>query len=115
LKIRISGNATALAPASRAHIQRQLTLALGGFGADVASVVVKVSGGAGEPRRCELEVGLRPRMVHVEDTDIDLQVAVDNAVRRISRAVGRALERERTWQDGHPSPPSPPRAIRSKR
>jgi ribosomal subunit interface protein len=112
LKIRIHGKPRAVDPTLRAHIQRQITLALSVFGDDVASIVVKLSPGGVAARRCELEVGLRPRTVRVEDTDTDLFVAVDNAVRRLTRAVARALERERTWQDGHPSPPTTGRVKR---
>src|SRR5713101_7964065 len=50
-------------------------------------------------KRCQIDVGLRPRSVRVEHTDADLFVALDCAADRASRSVARALEREREWEE----------------
>jgi ribosome-associated translation inhibitor RaiA len=49
---------------------------------------------SGADKRCQIEVGLRPRSIDVEDTDVDLFLAVNHAADRASRSVARALERE---------------------
>jgi len=40
------------------------------------------------------------RSVQVEDMDVDLFVAVNNATDRVSRSVARALEREHELDEG---------------
>ena len=46
-------------------------------------------------KRCQIEVGLRPQRLDVEDTDVDLFAAVNHATDRASRSVARALEQAR--------------------
>jgi ribosome hibernation promoting factor len=79
----------------RAHVERRLGFALGRFAARIGRVTVRLSGTRGADKRCEIEVGLLPKSVTVEDTDADLFAAVDHAARRVSRSIARALERER--------------------
>ena len=83
----------------RVHIERRLGLALARFADQIGRVTVRFSNGAGEAdgahKRCRIEVGLRPRRLNVEDTDVDLFAAVNHATDRASRSVARALERRR--------------------
>jgi hypothetical protein len=50
---------------------------------------------SGGQTRCRIEVGLRPRRLDAEDTDVDLFAAVNHATDRASRSVARALEQGR--------------------
>ncbi len=82
----------------RAHVERRLAFALSRFGDRVDRVLVRFSEsghGGGADKRCQINVGLRPQVVRVEDIDLDLFAAVDHAANRVSRSVARALERER--------------------
>ena len=82
----------------RTHVQDRLGLALGRFADRIGRVIVRFSQAdrhpSGTDKRCQIEVGLRPRSVDVEDTDVDLFAAVNHAADRASRSVARALERE---------------------
>jgi ribosome-associated translation inhibitor RaiA len=118
LRTQISERTGARSKGLRAHVQRRLDFALSGFHEQIASVTVRLSradptkmtNGAG--KRCEIEVRLHPRSVGVEDTDVDLVVAIDNASRRLRRSLTRALDHE-------PAPPAPdqprPRDGRGRR
>ena len=80
----------------RVHVERRLGLALGRFGDRIGRVIVRFSYADGDAsgghKRCQIEVGLRPRALDVEDTDVDLFAAVNHATDRVSRSVARALE-----------------------
>jgi ribosomal subunit interface protein len=88
----------------RAHVERRVGLALARFGERIGRVIVRFSHTDGHrsglDKRCQIDVGLRPRSVRVEDMDVDLFVAVDHATDRVSRSVARALEREGVWNGG---------------
>ena len=88
----------------RTHVARRLGVALGRFGERIGGVIVRLSDIKGRlgglDKRCEIRVGLRPRFVHAEDTDSDPFAAVVHASDRVSRSVGRALERERELDEG---------------
>jgi putative sigma-54 modulation protein len=94
MKIQIRDRNVETTEILRAHVERRLGVALGRFGERIVRVVVRFSD-TGVDKRCQIDVGLRPRSVRVEDTDADLFAAVDHAVDRISRSVARAIERER--------------------
>jgi putative sigma-54 modulation protein len=82
----------------RVHVERRLGLALARFADRIGRVLVRLSyadGDAGGHKRCQIEVGLRPRRLDVEDTDVDLFAAVNHATERASRSVARALEQGR--------------------
>jgi len=83
-----------LTKALRAHVERSLGFALSRFGEQVQRVTVRLTGSRTLPMRCEIEVGLRPRSVLAEDSDVDLLAAIDQAVRRASRSVARLLRSE---------------------
>jgi len=108
MKIQIRGRNVELTKILRAQVERRLGLALGRFGERIARVLLRFSetdghrGGA--DKRCQIDVGLRPRSVRVEHTDADIIVALNHAADRASRSVARALERERLWEEGPPRP-----------
>jgi len=83
----------------RDHVERRLGLALARFADQIGRVTVRFSHADGDASgvhtRCRIEVGLRPRRLDVEDTDLDLFAAVNHATDRASRSVARALEQQR--------------------
>lgn len=93
MKVRISERGVKVSELLRAHVAKRLGLALGRFGTRVGQVVVHFSATA-EGKRCQIDVGLRPRRLRVEDSDADLFAALDSAAVRVSRSVAHALERE---------------------
>ncbi len=108
MKIQIRGRNVELTKVLRARVERRLRFALGRFGERIGRVSLRFSDTnshrGGVDKRCQIDVGLRPRSVRVEDTDADLIVALGHAADRASRSVARALEREREWEKGPPRP-----------
>ena len=109
MKIHIQKSSVELNRALRAHIDDRLGFALGRFGEQIGRVLVRFSDaqsdGDGEhesDKRCQIDVALRPRSVHVEDADTDLLLALDRASGRASRLVARALEHQRAWDQVRP-------------
>jgi len=108
MKIQIRGRNVELTKILRAQVERRLGFALGRFGERIGRVLLRFSdtdghrGGA--DKRCQIDVGLRPRSVRVEHTDADIIVALYHAADRASRSVARAIERERWWEEGPPRP-----------
>ena len=92
MRVRDAGVTSAL----RAHVERRLGFALSRFGERIGRVTVRLSETGDAGKRCQIDVDLGPRIISVEDTDVDLFAAVDHAANRVSRSVGRTLERERT-------------------
>ena len=120
MKIQIRSRNVEVPAVLRAHVERRLALALGRFGEEIGRVIVRLSDANGQPggsaKRCQIDVGLRPRSVRAEDTDSDRFVAVDHATDRVSRSVARALEMERKRDDGLivPRPPGPVPRLRRR-
>ena len=83
----------------RVHVERRLGLGLARFADRIGRVIVRFSrvddDASGGHKRCQIEVGLRPQSLDVEDTDVDLFAAVNHATDRASRSVARALEQGR--------------------
>lgn len=104
MKIHIRERNGRLTKALRAHVERRLGFALGQFGERIGRVVVRFSDQGGVDRRCQIEVGLHPRSVRVENTDADPFAAVNHAADRVARSVARALERERELDAGSIGP-----------
>ena len=81
----------------RVHVERRLGLALARFADRIGRVTVRFSHADGDAsggnKRCRLEIGLRPRRLDVEDTDVDLFAALNHATDRASRSVARAFDR----------------------
>lgn len=109
MKIQIQKSSVALSRALRTHVDHRLAFALGRFGEEIGRVVVRFSDDEGDgdidrdrDKRCQIDVALRPRSVHVEDADTDLLRAIDRASGRASRLVARALEHQRAWDQVRP-------------
>ena len=104
IKIQIRKTVVDMTDALRTHLERRLGLALSRFADRIGTVFVRLSHAAGDGRgshkRCQIEVGLRPQRVKVEDTDADLFAAVNHAADRVSRTVAHALEREAATAEG---------------
>ncbi len=98
MKIRIRGRTVEITEVLRARAERRMGFALSRFGERIASVLLRFSdtnGHGSGGKRCRIDVGLKPTSVQVEHIDANLFVALDGAADRASRAVARALERER--------------------
>jgi putative sigma-54 modulation protein len=99
-KIEIQQRNIEITDVLRTHVKDRLGLALGRFADRIGRVIVRFSQADHDQgradMRCQIEVGLRPWSVDVEDTDADLFAAVNHAADRASRSVARALERERS-------------------
>ena len=106
MKIYIRGRNIKLTKVVRTRVERRLGFALGRFGERIGRVLLRFSDANGHrgdlDKRCQIDVGLRPRSVRVEHTDADLFLALDLAADRASRSVARALERERQWEENPP-------------
>jgi ribosomal subunit interface protein len=113
MKIQIRGRNVELTKVLRARAERRLGFALSRFGERIGQVLLRFSdtnGPRGDiDKRCQIDVGLKPKSVRVEHTDADLFLALDRAADRASRSVARALEREREWEE------SPPPTARHRR
>jgi ribosome-associated translation inhibitor RaiA len=94
MNITIHWPGTAVTPALRAHVRRQVGLALGRFGDGIGGVTVRFSI-AGRENHCEIYVALRIREVSVQEAHHDPMRAVDHAAARLSERVALALERPR--------------------
>jgi putative sigma-54 modulation protein len=96
MNIQIRRRNAAVTSALRARVERRLSFALSRFGERIARVTVRLSESGDAGKRCQITVRLRPRIIEVEDTDVDLLAAVNYAANRISRSIARALDREQT-------------------
>jgi len=98
-----------LTPALRSHTERRMHFALGRFDSQVARLSVRLSDlngpRGGEDKRCHLRVTLTdaPEVV-IEDTEADLNIAIDRAADRAGRTVARRLERSHDRRHS-PRPP----------
>jgi len=100
MQIDIQARDFTLTNALRIHIDRRLGFALSNRDSHIQHIIVRLSdingprGGA--DKCCHIQVVL-PKLsdVVVEDTEVDLYVAIDRAVDRASRTVGRRLSRQR--------------------
>ena len=99
MKIQIPPCDVDVTDALRDHVESRIGLALARFADRIGRVVVRFSQVDGDTsgghKRCEIEVGLRPRRVDVEDIDVDLFAAVNHATDRALRSIARALEQGR--------------------
>jgi len=96
MKIQISKSEVEVTDVLRVHVQRRLELALARFADLIGSVIVRFSLAAGDAsgghKRCRIEVGLHPRRLDVEDTDVDMFAAVNHASDRAARSLARTLD-----------------------
>jgi len=89
-----------LTQALREHIKRRLGFALSSRDEHIQRIVVRLSDingpKGGEDKCCHIQVIL-PKLsdVVIEDTEVDMYVAIDRAADRAGRTVGRRLDRQR--------------------
>ena len=99
MKLILRGDDRLLAQAQKAKAQLQVELALGRFGEEVKTVVLRFSKGAEgagkQTQRCQIIVDIKPRRIRVEHTDADLTVALERAADKAARSIARALDEER--------------------
>jgi ribosome-associated translation inhibitor RaiA len=86
--------------ALRDHAVRRIHFHLSRFGHEISSVLVRISDvngpKGGVDKQCQVTVrGRRLSDVIIDDLSGDAYSAIDMAVERVSRAVGRELERVR--------------------
>jgi len=103
MKIQIRWRNVEVTEVLRTRVERRLRFALSRFGERIGRVLLRFSDtnglGGDVDKRCQINVGLTPKSVEVEHIDADLFVALDRAADRASRAVARALDREREWEE----------------
>ena len=107
MRVRIQARDFALTDALRQHTERRVRFALTRFASRLQQVTVRLDDVNGPRRgvdkRCSIQISVsRQPQVVVEDTEADLYEAIDHAVARAGRIVGRNLARERAFQN----PPS---------
>ncbi|HEX9507517.1 MAG TPA: ribosome-associated translation inhibitor RaiA [Myxococcales bacterium] len=116
MKIQIRCRNIAITEALRARVERRLGFALSRFGERIGRVLLQFSdtnGHSGDvDKRCQIDVGLTPKGVQVEHIDADMFVALDRAADRASRAVARALDRERDWDQNRALVAVPPKPTK---
>jgi ribosomal subunit interface protein len=110
MRVQIRGRGLSLTGDLRARVERHLGLALGRFADRIGSVTVQFSETDGH-KRCQIDVGLRPRKVCVEEVHAESFAAFDHASARVSSSIARALDREQEWkqQASWPGPPNQPK------
>jgi ribosome-associated translation inhibitor RaiA len=98
MKIRIEQKNGVLTETQRSRAERRLAWSLGRFSDRIGRVTLRIAladDRAGSTCiRCRIDVGLNPRRLSVEETDVDPLAALERAADRVSRTVARALERE---------------------
>ncbi len=100
MQVDIQARDFTLTNALRIHIDRRLGFALSNSDSHIQHIIVRLSdingprGGA--DKCCHIQVVL-PKLsdVVIEDTEVDLYVAIDRAVERAGRTVNRKLARQR--------------------
>ena len=102
--------------ALRRHAERRLHFALSRFSQSISLATVRILSDAGTTggldKTCRIVVYLLPKgRILVEDTQKDLYSAIDQVAEHASRAVRRALDRERDWETA----PAPSKAAGGSR
>src|SRR5258707_14940035 len=101
MKIYIRGRNIEVTRVVRTRVERRLGFALGRFGERIDRVLLRFSdtnGYRGDvDKRCQIEVGFRPRSVRGGNKDADLFVDLDCAADRASRSSAQRLDMEREW------------------
>jgi ribosome-associated translation inhibitor RaiA len=92
MNLRIRGPEGIVTAALRAQVETQVGLALGRFADRVGPITVRFSN-KNARIRCQIEVALRPRVVHVEEDDDNPARAAEHAIGRVDGPVARAVER----------------------
>ncbi len=100
MQIDIYANGFTTTGALRAHVARRLQYAFGCCAERISRIMVRLSDingpRGGVDKRCQIQVRLATLAdVVIEDTEVDLYVAIDRAAERASRIVVRHLARQR--------------------
>lgn len=100
MKIEVRFRGLEPSEALRDHAARRIHFHLSRFGHEISSVLVRISDvngpKGGVDKQCQVTVrGRRLTGVIVDDLSGDAYSAIDMAVERVGRAVGRDLERSR--------------------
>ena len=96
MRIEIRSRGLTLTKTQTLRLRQDLRVVFARFGerVDRVIVVVSASGKIGLPC-CEIEVGIKPKLVNVVSSDRDVLVAVEHAAKRAARAVSLAIDIER--------------------
>jgi len=86
----------------REHVARRLAYALNHGSDSVSRIIVRLSDvngpRGGVDKRCGIEIRLKgTKAVVIEDTEVDLYVAIDRAAERAGRTLDRRLARQREF------------------
>lgn len=100
MKIDVRFHALQTSHALREHVGRRIHFRLSRFNGEVSSVLVRIGDvngpKGGVDKRCQVTVrGPTFSSVTIEDLSADAYSAVDMALERAARAVGRGIERAR--------------------
>ena len=103
--MRILIRKTAALPRSLARLaRRRLEFALGRFGAHVRSLTVRMTDlngpRGGVDKHCLVAIRLTspPRLIVIQDTDVEAEVAIGRVAERAARVVARAVHRLTDWR-----------------
>ncbi len=98
MKLQFRGNKILVGQAVRGKAELRLGLLLGRFGDEVGKVTLRLSDADGPDghsgKRCEIAIGLKPKGVRVEHTDLDMFVAFERAADKAVRSIARVLRQE---------------------
>ena len=103
--MRILIRKTAALPRSLARLARhRLEFALGRFGTHVRSLTVRMTDlngpRGGVDKHCLVAIRLTspPRLIVIQDTDVEAEVAIARVAERAARVVARAVHRLTDWR-----------------
>ena len=103
--MRILIRKTAGLPRSLARLaRRRLEFALGRFGTDVRSLTVRMTDlngpRGGVDKHCLVAIRLTspPRLIVIQDTDVEAEVAIGRVAERAARVVAHAVHRLTDWR-----------------
>ena len=105
MNIHIQARDFVLTTPLRDYVERRLHFALGWADDRLRQVSVRLSDEngprGGKDKRCRLQITFSgaPSVV-IDDTEVDLYVAIDRAADRAGRSVARRLERQRDYRQG---------------
>ena len=96
-----------LSDALRAHIERRLSFALSCCVYHIQRIVLRLADlngpRGGIDKRCRIQLMLAGMPdVMIEDTEVDLYLAIDRAVHRAKRTVLRTIDRQNTSKQRNP-------------
>lgn len=102
MNIQIHAQDFTLTEGLRDHVARRLAYALNHGVDSVSRVVVRLSDvngpRGGIDKRCDIEIRLKgSATIAIEDTEVDLYVAIDRATERAGRTLDRRLARRREF------------------